>query len=132
MKALRILFKSLGVALVLSALVQFSTPAMAQTYIRRYAVHLTANGTTTVVSGTVYVSAVVICVSSAGASSNTFTIRNKEGTPKNLYTATNIAVGTYSPVSLRQNEAMVMTSGIDIVIATGTAPTADVFITYYK
>lgn len=122
---------TLAIALFTSSIV----PAQAQatlSYVQRYAAHVTTNATATPTSTDAYVVSVVICVTVAGASSNTLTIQNKEGTPKVLFKATNIAVGTTTIALGPSQAAILMKGGIDIITATGTAPTADVFITSYR
>src|SRR5690348_1587155 len=71
------------------------------TTIRRQAFHITTNTTTAVSGQTGYIYSIVICCTVAGASSNTFTIRNKEATNKVLFQATNLAVGT-TTISVRE------------------------------
>jgi hypothetical protein len=93
-----------------------------------YATHITANGTTTVTTNTVYVKTIVVTCTTAGTT-ETITIKNKEGTPKTLYLSPTLTVG--SPLVLPMDTAPVqMTGGIDIVYAGGGAGVVDVFITY--
>ncbi len=128
---MRVLSKLFGTSLAFLALCYLSIPAMAQSNIRHYQVHLTANGTTHIATSAAYVEELTVVVSVAGASSNTFTIKNLEATAKTIFSATNIAVGTTRVVSTARGNGLFLASGIDLVIATGTAP-ADVFMVFYQ
>ena len=119
----------LGVALTFSTMVNVDAQTTLP-YLFRSNYHITTN-TTNTISGTLYLRSLVINCSVAGASSNTLTVKTKEGTPKIIFQATNIAVGTTTIALTREGEIL-CTSGIDIVTATGTAPTADVFVVYAK
>lgn len=122
------LFRILGALLCVAALVQFSTPAMAQSYIRRYALHATASGTTTVVASTAWITSCVITVSTVGT--NPIQVKNKEGTAKVLFQAASTALGTIVNFnSGGKDGAVVSTGGIDVV-APATA-VEDIFINYY-
>ena len=103
-----------------------STTKLAANY---SASHITTKTTTTPTSSTAYVSAIAICVTDAGTT-ETLVIKNKEGTPKTIYTAgTAVAAGnTY----ISFPEPIIMTSGIDIVTGGTTAGVVDVFITYWQ
>jgi hypothetical protein len=89
--------------------------------------HITTATTTTVTASTAYVSSLMVCVSVAGAGSTT-TVQNKEGTAKKLFVQSSAATGNFQ---FTFNEPLLMTSGIDIVTS-ATAPTVDVFITYWQ
>ena len=133
------LIKALGAALVLFAIGYLSTPAMAQTSIRRYNVHLTSKTTTTVTSTTAYISSIVIDCSVVGTSTSTLLVQNGESTNKVLFgpydmTSTGTKLNAYfgDLISANNGGMIVATSGIQIVTGgTGTAGTYDVFITYY-
>jgi hypothetical protein len=92
-----------------------------------YSVHLTANGTTTVTSTTAHLKSVAITATSAGTT-ETITIKNKEGTAKTLYISPTLTVGT--PLTLAFDSPIQMVGGIDIVYAGGAAGVVDVFLTY--
>jgi hypothetical protein len=116
------------------ALVMSGMPAQAQstlTYSHRSAYHITTNTTTAITASDAYLVALVINCIVAGASSYTCTVRNKESTPKVIFYALNLAVGTTVIQVSTKDAAILMKSGIEVVTATGTAPTADVFVTYY-
>jgi hypothetical protein len=88
--------------------------------------HVTSNTTTTPVASTAYLYSLVLCVTGAGTAW-TVVVKNKEATPKTIYSAT-LAVGT--TVVLNLDCPVLMTSGIDIVTAGTAAGTLDVFTTY--
>jgi hypothetical protein len=92
-----------------------------------YAAHLTANGTTTVTSTAAYVKSVAITCTTAGTT-ETITIKNKEGTPKTLYISPTLVVGTTLVLSFTAPIQMV--GGIDIVYGGAGAGVVDVFLTY--
>jgi len=91
------------------------------------AYHITSNATTTVTSNDAYLTQLVVCVTTAGTSW-TITVKNKEATPKIVYSAT-AAAGTYV---YAMGNLTIMKSGIDIITSGTTAGTADVFVTYYQ
>lgn len=122
------LFRILGAVLTVFAVAQFSQPAMAQTYVRRYATHITSATTVTVTSSTAWVAYYAISVNSATGA--TVVIKNKEGTAKALFTSPSVsAAAFYQGGSGNKDNAVVMTSGIDIT-TTGTI-NCDVFLVYY-
>lgn len=92
------------------------------------ATHVTAAGTTTVTAATGYISSIlVVCTS---GTTPTCKIQNKEATPK-LFTPPSSMTANTVAFNLQFNEPLIATSGIDIV-ATGTSPVFDVFITYWQ
>jgi hypothetical protein len=92
-----------------------------------YAAHLTANGTTTVTSTAAYVKSVAITCTTAGTT-ETITIKNKEGTPKTLYISPTLVVGT--TLTLSFTAPIQMLGGIDIVYAGAGAGVVDIFLSY--
>lgn len=122
--------KLLTTALILFALSSAQATWPKQNFTPQYyAAHITTNTTTTVTSTTVYIATVVVTCTAAGTT-ETITIKNKEGTAKTLYISPTLTVGT--PLVLSLDEPVLMTSGIDIVSAGGAAATVDVFITYFQ
>lgn len=95
-----------------------------------YAVHLTANATTTPVSATVYISSIAISTEVAGTTS-TVTIQDKQGTPLKLVNALTTVAATAAPQIYNFQTPVKMTSGIDIITAGAVASTIDVWINYY-
>jgi hypothetical protein len=102
------------------------------TALNTYETQITTNTTTTPTSSTAYVSSITICISSAGASSNTITIRDKQATPVVLVNAMLTTTASTTPTVINFQTPIKMTSGIDIITATGTAGTVNVWIDYYQ
>jgi hypothetical protein len=120
-KAIRIL----GALLCVLSVAQFSQPAMAQTYVRHYTVHISASaGTTVVTASTAYVTSVVVAISTVGT--NPIQITNTAGEVK--YQCASTALGTLINVGYTK-EGGPMLVGIKIV-APATA-VFDVIITYF-
>jgi hypothetical protein len=87
--------------------------------------HQTDNTTWTPSSSTVRINTLMMNVSNAGTTW-IITVKNKEGTPKILYTAT-VTVGNTTILALPVG--IEMASGIDVTFS-GTAGTADLFAVY--
>jgi hypothetical protein len=94
-----------------------------------YSGHITTSTTTTVNSTTCYVSALVICVTSAGTGWS-IAVRSKEATPTLLYYTSAATLGTFTPVNLNL-PGVISPSGLEIATG-GTAGVADIKITYSK
>lgn len=90
---------------------------------------ITTNTTTTIKSQTIWVKSIVVNIEVAGAASNTLTIQDKSGTPLKMWVIDTTTVGNKLAVNFG-DAGVKFTSGLDIVTATGTAPTANVKITY--
>jgi hypothetical protein len=91
----------------------------------RVSQHQTSNTTWTPGSGTLRINTLVINVSNAGTTW-VVTVKNKEGTPKTLYSAT-LTVGTSTVLALPVGIEMI--GGMDVTFS-GTAGVADLFATY--
>jgi hypothetical protein len=93
-----------------------------------YGVHLTANGTTTPFTTTIYIKSVLITCTTAGTT-ETVTLKNKEATAKTLYISPTLTVGT--PLSLAFDASPIQcVGGLDIVYGGSGAGVVDVFVTY--
>lgn len=104
-----------------------------KTSLQTYEAQLSANGTTVVTAATAYIQSVVITIITAGASSNTISIQDGQATPLNLVNLQSTTGGaTNTPTPLNLTAPIKMTSGISIVLATGTAATVNVWISYWQ
>lgn len=123
---MRNLFKTIGVVLVMGAWLHLSTPAMAQSYIRRYSVHVAAAPATTVVTAAqAYIATVVITVATVGT--NPIQITDTAGNVK--FQAASTALGTIVNFTQASKDGAASMLGIKLV-APATA-VFDVFINYY-
>lgn len=117
--------KLFGALMCVFAVAQFSQPAMAQTYVRHYTLHVAATaGTTVITASTVYVSTLVIAVSTVGT--NPIQITNTAGEVK--WQAASTALGTITTFTSSKNDS-VQVVGLKLV-APATA-VFDVTMVYY-
>lgn len=103
----------------------------ANTALNTYETRITTATTTTPTSSTAYISSIVISIEAGGAGS-TVTIRDKQGTPVVLVNALSTTTTGTTPTILDFQTPIKMTSGIDIITASGSAATVDVWISYYQ
>lgn len=92
-----------------------------------YSAHLTSKATTNVISSTVYLMNLVVCVSDNGTAMSV-TVQNKESPPKKVYFVQISTLGVSQPFT--PEVPILMTDGIDIVIGGTTAGVVDIFMTY--
>ena len=123
--------KKLLLGLILIPLLGLAAPPTGTVGNRQFfATHITTNTTVTMTSKDTYIYSLVATSTNAGTSW-VLQVRNKEGTPKVVYTA----AGAGGSVSVGKDvfdmsAGVLMLGGVDIV-TTGTTPgVVDVFITY--